>query len=711
MACNGFASSPCSTEPFDSAGNMPLDPSRIQGFGSDPVPADDSGTKFWSAIGAARDSMTSPAVRSAMDNVSLRVGDAWEAAAQDMSEMSVGVKTWVGSSMGRGDDEDDGGGGGAGGSGSLPAEPEVSPRHRKEAVELLSNFCENYPAVRVAPTSSELEGLWARCSILQASAVTAAICEQLSYGSGEHSWQPRLRVLYVLELLHGKEGLGQDVCSTVLSSAGGLLQHLALEVPQCKEKAQEVIAILQGRGPVREKSSEKEAERSGNEADQEGEQEGRPLAKKKAKPKEVPAPDLLDLVPGGSPTAAASAAEEICPGCSSVFAPGAVFCSNCGKKRPKAASAEAPAPARKKSGSSPAKTDKSSPAKGSNAGSTAGSPPSRQQEVDLLSGQEPSAAAPGDLGFFDTWAPLSSSSSPAPLSNVDLISGGSSSTAEPAFDPSAPGGGGNSGGALLGGLAFPSGFAPPSTPVSQHAALLASVHAVNASNSAGNLQGGAMPLGANFAALSAPTPAQRDTSGFFGTGHVTGYSALPAPIPSQPSPMANLSGYAALGGAAGAAAVVPKAAAVPAAAPTHQNGSFGAFASTPSSNGKALGGGGGYASGGGGVFGAAAVSPAMPPMGMGLQSGVSGNHSTMATMGGGAGRGAPKPQTIQKNDPFGGFSLTTPSSSAAPSWSDGVQAGAEIRRNSGGVIQIPSDFTTEKRTDPFASLVNLGDKK
>jgi len=112
-----------------------------------------------------------------------------------------------------------------------------------EASRILAAFCVDYPATRVVPTHSELEGLWDSCQKLNPNAVAEAVSEQLSWSSGDLEWQPRLRALHALEHFHTKGELAAEMIGSVLHQANGLLQHLT-QVPQCCAKASQLILTL-----------------------------------------------------------------------------------------------------------------------------------------------------------------------------------------------------------------------------------------------------------------------------------------------------------------------------------------------------------------------------------------------------------------------------------------------------------------------------------
>jgi hypothetical protein len=189
-------------------------------------------------------------VQGTFDEMALQAGDVLDAAVEDLSDMAGGVTSFVSSSLGLEDAEAEGASGKAPGRGEkkTKASPAggsaLSPRQRAESSKLVEDFCERYPAFRVAPNAEELEVFWASCSVLNPAPIASAIYEQLSWSGGELEWQPRLRVLYALEHLHKKGGAGKKISTLVFQQAGELIQCLT-EVQQCKEKAEWVILVLQ----------------------------------------------------------------------------------------------------------------------------------------------------------------------------------------------------------------------------------------------------------------------------------------------------------------------------------------------------------------------------------------------------------------------------------------------------------------------------------
>jgi len=166
----------------------------------------------------------------------------------------------------------------------------VSPQQRAEAMRIVAEFCNSYPATRVVPNNVDLHVLWAGCRVLPPKPVADAIYEQLSFSAGDGDWQPRLRALYALEFFHLQGGRGEDIARTTLSSAKPLLLHL-VTVPQCCKKAEQVIAVLTGSKLAEATTDSKD---SGAVANNEGKIPAKVLPKGKTCTK---APDLLDMPP------------------------------------------------------------------------------------------------------------------------------------------------------------------------------------------------------------------------------------------------------------------------------------------------------------------------------------------------------------------------------------------------------------------------------
>lgn len=118
----------------------------------------------------------------------------------------------------------------------------------QEAARLLiSCFCEDVPAMRVAPTQDELDSLWEKCKVLQAKAVSGALSDQLAIGAdeGEHSWQFQVRALHFLTHLYSKSIPGKEIASGVMANCGELVRYLAQESPECGDEASRALLVWQ----------------------------------------------------------------------------------------------------------------------------------------------------------------------------------------------------------------------------------------------------------------------------------------------------------------------------------------------------------------------------------------------------------------------------------------------------------------------------------
>jgi len=238
---------------------------------------------------------------SAFDSFASQLGDAIDAAAADIQEMANDVKDFVVETMGLGDeDEDDEPAATTTAAKPKKADP-TSIQHRQLSNDAVSNFCNEYPVTRVAPKPDELEALWKKIGHFQTPAIVGAIYDQLGYSSGEVEWQPRLRVLHVLEWLHKKGGPAKEVAAAAAAQTDGLLQHL-LEVQQCKEKASRVIVLLLGKAKATEAGIDVDAVAAQllREKEQQAQQ-----ATAKAKP--APKKEVRDLLDVADPPAAAAA--------------------------------------------------------------------------------------------------------------------------------------------------------------------------------------------------------------------------------------------------------------------------------------------------------------------------------------------------------------------------------------------------------------------
>jgi hypothetical protein len=230
----------------------------------------------------------------------MRFGDAVDAVQEDLSEMGHEIKSFVSTAAGMGPAIPE--------EGSIPEqaavkEVGVSPRQRSEAMEIISKFCQSYRAARVVPTQEELEKIWISCSLLQPNAVASVIYEHLSWANGELEWQPRLRILYLLECFYEQGGTGKDIATGINSHAEELLKHLSTEVPQTRDKAREVIDLLSGNQPNPDdadgeddapKEQKKAFKKKSAESAKENNGDAEAIAKKIEKKPEV-VQDLLDL--------------------------------------------------------------------------------------------------------------------------------------------------------------------------------------------------------------------------------------------------------------------------------------------------------------------------------------------------------------------------------------------------------------------------------
>lgn len=262
---------------------MPLDKARIQGFGSDgaaepKVPSCPAGheLQLWAArsgkcdgcgrkvqagelvmdcrrcnwylcnVCCPQDKTQESSLWGAISSLPFYVMD-------DMSEMATDLETVVWTNLFDEKETLDG----QGKSSAQSTETPVSPRQKAEATQVVTEFCETYPALRVVPNEMDLDVFWAKCSVLQPKPIADAIYDQLSFSGGDNDWQPRLRALYAIEHLHGKGGVGKEITRVVMHSAKGLLQHLS-EIPQCTIKANQVINVLKGVKPPEAAAPKKE---------------------------------------------------------------------------------------------------------------------------------------------------------------------------------------------------------------------------------------------------------------------------------------------------------------------------------------------------------------------------------------------------------------------------------------------------------------------
>lgn len=114
-----------------------------------------------------------------------------------------------------------------------------------EAIGAISDFCEVYSATRAVPTRAEMEEVWSHCCGLPIGNVSDSLAQSLDVDEA-FEWQPRLRILHLLQHLQQKGGAAELVAEEVLVKAAGILQHLAEEVPQCQPMARQLLQKTSG---------------------------------------------------------------------------------------------------------------------------------------------------------------------------------------------------------------------------------------------------------------------------------------------------------------------------------------------------------------------------------------------------------------------------------------------------------------------------------
>eukprot|EP00913_Durusdinium_trenchii_P023149 g21730.t1 len=113
-----------------------------------------------------------------------------------------------------------------------------------EAIGAISDFCE----------VAEMEEVWSHCCGLPIGNVSDSLAQSLDVDEA-FEWQPRLRILHLLQHLQQKGGAAELVAEEVLVKAAGILQHLAEEdcnaalpnvVPQCQPMARQLLQKTSG---------------------------------------------------------------------------------------------------------------------------------------------------------------------------------------------------------------------------------------------------------------------------------------------------------------------------------------------------------------------------------------------------------------------------------------------------------------------------------
>mmetsp|Transcript_10058 Transcript_10058/g.22217 ORF Transcript_10058/g.22217 Transcript_10058/m.22217 type:complete len:586 (-) Transcript_10058:25-1782(-) len=290
-------------------------------------PQDQSG--FWGSLSGMVDQVGGPGMTSAFDSFALQVNDVIQAATEEFNEMGQDIKSFVNSAIGLEDSEEE-----QHVSSNPGKQPQIilTAEQKIEASKIVERFCTNYPAYRVAPKPEEMETMLRSASNTPAAAMSIAMYDQLSFANGDPEWQPRLRLLHLLQYCLAKGGGWKELARQVGSQGEELLKHL-VEVPQCKDLAVKVYTRVLGRAAAAEAgfpvpSVEEEtaaiaaleaavAQASATSSAQNGKAASSSssapaaaaAAKKAAAPTPAPAVDLLDFgAPSTSSSGAAAAA-------------------------------------------------------------------------------------------------------------------------------------------------------------------------------------------------------------------------------------------------------------------------------------------------------------------------------------------------------------------------------------------------------------------
>eukprot|EP00397_Hematodinium_sp_SG-2012_P005446 GEMP01005466.1.p1 GENE.GEMP01005466.1~~GEMP01005466.1.p1 ORF type:complete len:478 (+),score=100.52 GEMP01005466.1:44-1477(+) len=223
-----------------------VDKSRIQGFGSNgPGPASEEPPGIFSRVSV------SPGVQSAMDTVTLSVGDAVERTTDVIADSIDTLGGWISSSLWRRSstssknteatksNEDTEGNALVGDHGD-DADATATQKEGWGSTEQVINELCAIRGTRVVPTISQLDYFCDRVSGLRLSEVTKEISSQLSYSAGDTQWQPRLRVLYGLQAIHEN---GMNVVFTKIMREVHELVTSLLNEPECAEIAQQVLDL------------------------------------------------------------------------------------------------------------------------------------------------------------------------------------------------------------------------------------------------------------------------------------------------------------------------------------------------------------------------------------------------------------------------------------------------------------------------------------
>ena len=94
---------------------------------------------------------------------------------------------------------------------------------------------------------TELDGLWAKCSVIPPDVLAQVMQSQLSRVSVTGQalrWWLQSRMLRALKHFYSKGEVGQTVAMMVAAQSKGLLEYLAREVSQCREDSAQLLQWL-----------------------------------------------------------------------------------------------------------------------------------------------------------------------------------------------------------------------------------------------------------------------------------------------------------------------------------------------------------------------------------------------------------------------------------------------------------------------------------
>lgn len=123
-------------------------------------------------------------------------------------------------------------------------EPQGEPgeAHSGEVVQAIHQFCQRHTAFHTKPTCSELEDAWHSLAGRSTQAISSAVETVFSVdATGTLEWQPRFRVLCLLEYVKKQGGGAMIIASNVVCENEQHIEFLAKEVPQCREIARRLL--------------------------------------------------------------------------------------------------------------------------------------------------------------------------------------------------------------------------------------------------------------------------------------------------------------------------------------------------------------------------------------------------------------------------------------------------------------------------------------